>query len=36
MEYEKLKKKVVRAIQANPSDADTQVLAPKVGSGQGW
>ncbi|KAL6758622.1 hypothetical protein V8C86DRAFT_2592714 [Haematococcus lacustris] len=29
-EYEKMKKKAVRAIQASPGDADTQVLGPKV------
>ncbi|KAJ9530206.1 hypothetical protein QJQ45_023471, partial [Haematococcus lacustris] len=28
-EYEKMKKKAVRAIQASPGDADTQVLGPK-------
>ncbi len=29
-DYEKLKKKTLRIVQANPSDAETQILAPKV------
>ena len=32
-EYEKMKKRAARAVAANPADAETQVLGPKVGTG---
>ncbi len=34
-EYEKMKKKVIRQVQANQADAETLVLAPKVCGGGG-